>query len=143
MIEYIFHRKRHGKPSKYWTGRYSLARSEKPRQIALDLTDEAAARAKLHEVVVEAQREAYGLIPKKSLREAAGTALSTLLDEYRADLLAQSRAPNHVRKASPAPARLSVPASGGGCGTSRRRASWPGAARSTAPPKPSRNTRSA
>lgn len=98
MIEYVFRRKYKGRLSPYWTGRFALRRGEKPRNVALGLKDEAAARAKLREVITEAQREEYGLLPKKSFREAAGTAISALVDAYKADLLAQHRAPNHVKE---------------------------------------------
>ncbi|MDR0353542.1 MAG: tyrosine-type recombinase/integrase [Opitutaceae bacterium] len=75
-----------------------MNKGEPPRQVSLGLKDEAAARAKLREIVTEAQREAYGLLPKKSYREAAGCPLGALLEEYRVDLNAQQRAPGHVKE---------------------------------------------
>jgi hypothetical protein len=98
MIEHVLQRPRgKGKKSKYWTGRYSLGRGERYVEVALGLTDAAAARAKLHEIVIEAQRERVGLLPKKSLREAAAAPIGGLLDEYKADLLAQKRQEKHVK----------------------------------------------
>lgn len=98
MTENVYRRKQKGKVSQYYTGRYSLERGAKPVTVALHLKDEAAARAKLREIITEAQREAYGLLPKKSYREAAGASLSALLDAYKADLTAQGRKENHIKE---------------------------------------------
>ena len=98
MIEHIIRRTQNGKKSQYWTGRYSLGRGQPLHEVALGLKDEAAARAKLREIVTEAQREAYGLLPKKSFREAAATSVSALLDAYETDLTAQHRSPGHVKE---------------------------------------------
>ncbi|MDR1281971.1 MAG: site-specific integrase [Opitutaceae bacterium] len=96
MISYVFRRIRNGQKSKYYTGRYSIKRGEKPCEIALHCTDEKSALAKLHNVVIEAQREAYGIIPSRTLRDAAAAPLGKLVGEYEADLLALGRDAKHV-----------------------------------------------
>ena len=98
MIEHVIRRVQNGKRSQYWTGRYSLGRGHPPREVALGLKDEASARAALRQIVEDAQREAYGLLPKKSYREAAATSISALLDAYETDLTAQHRSPGHVKE---------------------------------------------
>ncbi|MCL1888317.1 MAG: tyrosine-type recombinase/integrase, partial [Kiritimatiellaeota bacterium] len=98
MIQYVFQRPRGtGKKSKYWTGRYSLAPGERYTEVALGLTDYAAAKAELQRLVIEAQREHAGLIPKKSYRDAAATPLETLLTEYIADIRARRKTEQYAR----------------------------------------------
>lgn len=99
MIFHLFQRPRNGKKSKYWTGRYSLARGERYTEVALGLTDYAAARVELQRIVTEAQRERVGLLPKKSYRDAAAEKLGKLLDEYIADIRARRKTPQYARVA--------------------------------------------
>lgn len=98
MQSYVFQRPRgKGKRSKYWTGRYSLGRKQPYIEVALGLTDKPAALAKLHQIVIEAQREATGLLPPRRLRAAAAASLGSLLGEYHADLLGQKRTPEYAK----------------------------------------------
>lgn len=100
MIEYVFRRKRGSKLSEYWIGRFSLARGEKPTEVHLGLKDEAAARAKLREIVTEKQQERYGVIPKKSYRDAASLPIAALITAYETDLTSQERSPAHVKESA-------------------------------------------
>jgi hypothetical protein len=90
MTENVFLRSRRvGKKrvrARLYTGRYSLARGEKPITVPLHTPDERVARKRLRDIVIEAQREQEGMIPPRSIRVAASTPLVELLAEYAQDL---------------------------------------------------------
>lgn len=71
MLSYVFQRVQKGKKSVLWSGRYRIEKGQPYKEVALGLTDKAAARAKLQQIVIEAQREAVGLLPPRRLRDAA------------------------------------------------------------------------
>ncbi|MCF3650969.1 site-specific integrase [Synoicihabitans lomoniglobus] len=101
MIEFVFRptRKIKGKRtvSRLWSGRYATEPGQSPVTIALGVSDEAVARAKLHEIIVTKQREAAGLIAPASERKAASTPLPELLTEYESDLKGRELEAGHVR----------------------------------------------
>lgn len=71
MTEYVFRPLRKGVRSRVWYGRYTLTRGENPRTVALDTPDKLVARKRLRDFIVNAQREAEGLIAPLSERQAA------------------------------------------------------------------------
>lgn len=96
MIEYLFRRKNHGKRCATWCGRYRIGKTGRVIEVSLNLTDRASAAAALRQIVIEAEREAYGLIPSKVQREAASASLTGLVGEYEADLKGRSLRAKHV-----------------------------------------------
>lgn len=86
MIEYVYRpiRTRKGKrvQSGLYSGRYSLGRGEKPVTVSLHVTDAAAAKAKLREIVVQAERERAGIVAPQGIRAGAAAPLAELLAEY-------------------------------------------------------------
>jgi integrase len=72
--------------SRLFSGRYSLARGEKPVTVSLDTPDEQVARKRLRDLIVEKQREAVGRISPRAIRETLATPLPELLVEYEAYL---------------------------------------------------------
>lgn len=101
MTEYVYKpvRKKNGKriESRLFSGRYSLAYGERARTIPLHTPDEAVARKKLRDFIVERQKEAAGLIAPAAIREAAAAPLHSLLAEYTADLAGRGLESEHVK----------------------------------------------
>jgi integrase/recombinase XerC len=103
MPEYIFkpsHREK-GKRilSRFWHGRFSVGRGP-VRSVSLKVTDKAAARAKLRQIVVEAEREAAGIVAPRPVRDAAAASLVTLLAEYRADMRGRELSASHIKEST-------------------------------------------
>ena len=101
MIEFVFRpvRRKDGKivRSRLFCGRYNLARGEPVVLVSLDTPDEAVARKKLRDLIVEKQRARVGLEFPELVRETLGTPLAELLCEYEANLTAQGRSASYVR----------------------------------------------
>jgi integrase len=100
MIEYVFlPSRRNGKrrvKAKLYSGRYSLARGEKPRTVALDTPDRVVAAKRLRDLIVEKQREREGIIPPAAVRAAAASSLLDLATEYEANLKGRQLSARHV-----------------------------------------------
>lgn len=97
MTEYIYRPLRNGKRARLYSGRYCIARGDKPRTVYLGTPDKVVARKRLRDIIVQAQREAEGIIAPAAQREAAGAMLSQLLADYLADLAARGRSEKHAR----------------------------------------------
>lgn len=82
--------------SPIWRGRFSLVRGGKARSVSLDTMDKTVAEKRLHDLVIEAQREAEGIVAPAAVREAAKAALVDLLAEYKAELTGRELAARHV-----------------------------------------------
>ena len=82
--------------SSIWRGRFSLVRGGKARSVSLDTMDKTVAEKRLHDLVIEAQREAEGIVAPAAVREAAKAALVDLLAEYKAELTGRELAARHV-----------------------------------------------
>lgn len=96
MTEYIFFPKRSGKRSRLYSGRFTLVRGENPRTVSLGTPDKIVARKRLRDIIVQAQREAEGIVAPKAQREAAAATLTELLGDYESDLRARGRTGQHV-----------------------------------------------
>src|SRR5262245_18691240 len=100
MTEYVFRPVRvvKGKRvrARLFSGRYSLARGEKPVTVSLDTPDKGVARARLRKIIVDLQREREGLAVPASIRSAAASPLLALVAAYRVDLAARGLAERHV-----------------------------------------------
>lgn len=86
MICYVF--KRNGN----WWGKLRLDGEHRVTAFSLQTTDKRVAYAKLLETAKEREKEAAGLLPPQSVREASATPLSELLDAFLQDLQAKGRA---------------------------------------------------
>ena len=92
MICYVYKRK----GRRTWRGRYKLAGQERITEVPLDIADRQAAEQKLLNIVRDLEREAAGIIPPKSLRDAAQRDLADHLQDFVADLEAQRCSVKHV-----------------------------------------------
>jgi len=72
--------------ARLFSGRYRLNQGDKTVTVPLNTPDRATAEKRLRDLIVEKQREQEGIIAPKVVREAAGTPLVILVDEYEADL---------------------------------------------------------
>ncbi len=102
MIEYVFRpsRRVNGKRvrARLFSGRYSLARGERVKRVALDTPDEMVARKRLRDIVVEAQRVREGLAPNRLIRDTFFAPLDVLVREYETYLRGRDLAPSHVKE---------------------------------------------
>src|SRR5688572_21210420 len=96
MTEYVFLPTRNGKRARLYSGRYTIVRGELPRTVALGTPDKIVARKRLRDIIVEAQREAEGIVSPKSQREAAAAPLAELLTDYENDLRSRGRTAQHI-----------------------------------------------
>ena len=96
MTEYVFRPSRKGIKSRLYSGRYTIARGESVRTLALGTPDKVVARKRLRDHIIQAQREAEGILAPAAQREAAGAALLDLLGDYERDLVARGRTRAHV-----------------------------------------------
>ncbi|WP_084442556.1 site-specific integrase [Termitidicoccus mucosus] len=103
MAEYIFKPSRRVKGkrvlSRFWHGRFSVGRGP-VRSLSLGVTDKTAARAKLRQIVVDAEREAAGIVAPRTVRDAAAASLVSLLAEYRADMRGRELSVNHIKEST-------------------------------------------
>jgi integrase len=83
---------------KCYSGKLKLDSWAKPRIFALETTDRRIAEMKLHELAKDFEKEALGVIPARTVREAINQPLSELLDRFIADLQAKGRAEGTLRK---------------------------------------------
>jgi hypothetical protein len=84
--------------SKNYSGRLRLDCWAKPRVFSLQTKDRHIAEAKLQKIANDCEKEALGLLPARSIREALDMPLTGLLAEYLADLKARERTPGTIRK---------------------------------------------
>lgn len=102
MISYVF------KPARWvdgrrlerehYSGKLRLDTWPKPRVFALHTSDRRIAEIKLLELAKDFEKEALGLLPAKSIREAMNTPLAEHLAAFSADLQAKGRTEGTLRK---------------------------------------------
>ena len=101
MTENVFRpsRRKNGKRvfCRVFSGRYNLARGQKPATVALGTPDKRIALKRLRDIIIEKQRELEGMDSPKVLREALKTPLSELLDDYRRYLESHQFSAGYVR----------------------------------------------
>lgn len=104
MICYVFKRAlwRHGQreENKLYSGKLKLDSWSKPRVFTLATPDRRIAEMKLQEMAKEFEKEALGLVPARSIKEAQKSPLSSLLNDFLADLKVRGRTPGTLRKYS-------------------------------------------
>jgi len=100
MICYAF--KRNG----IWWGKLRLAGQHRVSVFSLQTSDKLVATAKLLETAKERQREAAGLLPPQTVREASATPLAELLAAFLEDLEAKGRAKTTTTKYAKTLAKL-------------------------------------
>ncbi len=83
---------------KCYSGKLKLDSWAKPRIFALETTERRIAEAKLREIATDFEKEALGMVPARSIREALSKPLSGMLDEFAADLEAKGRSIGTLRK---------------------------------------------
>lgn len=102
MIAYVFKPARWVKGRReerdYYSGKLRLDTWPKERVFALQTPDRRIAEAKLAELAKDFEKEALGMTPARSIREALGTPLSDHLDTFVADLKAKGRTKGTLRK---------------------------------------------
>jgi integrase len=100
MTEYVFKpsRRKNGKSvaSRLYSGRYRLPGQNKTITVALRVSDQQAAKAKLREIIRDREREAAGIIAPKRIRDAANKSFGAHLLDYIADLRARKKASGYV-----------------------------------------------
>jgi len=100
MTEYVFKpsRRKNGKSvaSRLYSGRYRLPGQNKTITVALHVSDQQAAKAKLRETIRDREREVAGIIAPKRIRDAANKSFRDHLLDYVADLIARKRAGGYV-----------------------------------------------
>ena len=94
------------KGSRVYRGRYRLGNNPKLFDVPLHTEIKHVAEAKLRQLVREQQEELAGLLPSKSIRDAAQKPLAEHLKDYVADLTARCRSKKHVAVARNRIARL-------------------------------------
>ena len=93
MISYVFkparwlNGRRHVR--EHYSGELKLDTWAKPRVFALHTTDRRIAEMKLIEIAKDFEKEALGLMPARSIRDALNTPLAKHLDSFAADLKAK------------------------------------------------------
>ena len=102
MICYVFKPARwqngHREERRNYSGKLKLDSWSKPRLFALGTPDRRIAEMKLRELAKDFEKEALGLLPARSVREALNRPLTGLLAEFLADLQAKGRMPGTLRK---------------------------------------------
>jgi len=83
-----------------YSGKLKLDSWAKPRIFALQTPDRRIAEMKLNELAKDFEKEALGLMPARSIREALNTPLTEHLTEFVADLQAKGRTKGTLRKYS-------------------------------------------
>ncbi len=83
---------------KCYSGKLKLDIWTKPRVFALETPDRRIAVMKLQELAKDFEKEALGILPARSIRQALNLPLKGLLDEYITDLQAKGRAKGTLRK---------------------------------------------
>ena len=102
MISYVFkparwlNGRRHER--EHYSGKLKLDTWAKPRVYALHTTDRRIAEMKLIEMAKDFEKEALGLMPARTIREALNTPLAEHLDSFAADLKAKGRTQGTLRK---------------------------------------------
>ena len=102
MISYVFNParwldgRRHER--EHYSGKLKLDTWAKPRVFALHTTDRRIAEMKLIEMAKDFEKEALGLMPARSIRDALNTPLAEHLDLFAADLKAKGRTQGTLRK---------------------------------------------
>jgi integrase len=82
----------------HYSGKLKLDTWAKPRIFALETPDRRIAEMKLQELAKDYEKEALGLLPARSIREALNKPLTDLLGDFLADLQAKGRTPGTLRK---------------------------------------------
>jgi len=102
MICFVFKKRRNVKGKKVispvYSGRYRLKGETKLTPVALHTSDKQGAYSELLKLVKEREQERCGLIPSKTLRDAAEKPLAAHLEEFLADRERLQRAPAYVRQ---------------------------------------------
>lgn len=83
---------------KCYSGKLKLDSWARPRVFALETTDRRIAEMKLRELAKDFEKEALGLLPARTVREALNQPLGELLGGFIADLQAKGRARGTLRK---------------------------------------------
>jgi integrase len=83
---------------KCYSGKLKLDTWAKPKVFALETTDRRIAEMKLRELAKDFEKEALGLTPARTVREALNRPLTGLLSEFAADLQAKGRTKGTLRK---------------------------------------------
>jgi integrase len=83
---------------KCYSGKLKLDSWAKPRIFALETTDRRIAEMKLQELAKDFEKEALGLMPAQTVREALNQPLTGLLGEFITDLQAKGRTQGTLRK---------------------------------------------
>ncbi len=83
--------------SNTWYGEYRIDGMYNSRRLNLGCIDKQVAIAKLQKIVVEAEKEACGLLPSSSARTTAKTPLCELLSEYIRHLTKLNRTARHIK----------------------------------------------
>jgi len=83
---------------KCYSGKLKLDSWAKPRVFALETTDRRIAEMKLRELAKDFEKEALGLMPARTVREALNQPLGELLGGFIADLQAKGRSKGTLRK---------------------------------------------
>lgn len=102
MISFVFKRSRRvadgSDEKRLYYGKLRLDTWARPRVFSLETTDRRIAESKLLELAKDFEREALGLTPARSVREALKQPLEKLLGEFIADLKTRGRTPGTLRK---------------------------------------------
>jgi len=100
MIEFVFKPSRivDGKRvrSDCYSGRYAVSKGAKLITVPLNTPDKEIARKRLRDIMLEKQREQEGMIPSRSVRDAAAASLVRLVENYERELTGLGRVEKHV-----------------------------------------------
>lgn len=95
MIAYIYRPKRwhDGKrlTSRPYSAKIRVNGERRISQVSLGVSDKQVAQEKLRQLVQEREKELHGLIPAKSMRDAAQESLTKHLRDFIGDLRAKGR----------------------------------------------------
>ena len=91
MMAHLFKRGRR------WQAKVKLDAWPAARKISLGTTDKRVAQSKLEKLVSDFEKEAAGLLPSRSIREAREMPLESLCGVFLADMAAREKAPGTIK----------------------------------------------
>lgn len=100
MIAFVYRKKRRGGKGnardRMYRGRYRIDGDDRVTDVPLRTPDKTVAQTRLHDLIAERQRERAGLLPPRSLRDAAAKPLKDHLADYVGDLRQRGRDGKYV-----------------------------------------------
>ena len=82
---------------RYWQAKIQLDSWPREKRVSLSTTDKRVAQAKLVHLIEEAEKEANGVLPPRSVRVATGRTFLDHVEDFLRDMRAREKSKNTVR----------------------------------------------